>query len=243
MSADLSYIVRSPIITSKVTAYYTSIKDATEISFYFADGIGGDNTAFVQEITSGIDKKHIGLELGLEAQVTPTIKLKGAASIGQYTYDSNPDLYLTSDITNDGVFDANGRSGNFTSNLKNYKIAAGPHNAYSVGFEYRDPDYWWVGATTNFFSNAYIDVAPLTRSSNFYTASDGLPFSDYDPVLAKELLQQEKFDSYNVINLIGGKSWKIDDYFISVFASVSNLQNTQYKTGGFQQGRNANYRQ
>ena len=243
MSADLSYIVRSPIITSKVTAYYTSIKDATEISFYFADGIGGDNTAFVQEITSGIDKKHIGLELGLEAQVTPTIKLKGAASIGQYTYDNNPDLYLTSDIINEGVFDANGRSGNFTSNLKNYKIAAGPHNAYSVGFEYRDPDYWWVGATTNFFSNAYIDVAPLTRSSNFYTASDGLPFSDYDPVLAKELLQQEKFDSYTVVNLIGGKSWKIDDKFISVFATVNNLFNQQYKSGGFEQGRNANFRQ
>jgi len=30
---------------------------------------------------------------------------------------------------------------------------------------------------------------------------------------------------------------------VSIFASVSNLQNTKYKTGGFEQGRNANYRE
>ena len=241
ISADLSYIRRSPIITSRVTAYYTSIKDATEISFYFADGIGGDNTAFVQEILSGIEKKQLGLELGLEAQVTPTIKLKGAAAIGNFTYGNNPNLYLTSDVTNDGIFDKNGRSGNYTSNLKNYKIAAGPQNAYSVGFEYRDPDYWWIGATTNFFTNTYIDIAPLTRSNNFYTDNDGLTFSNYDVEIARELLQQEKFNDYKVVNLVGGKSWKIDGYYISLFATVNNLFNTAYKSGGFEQGRNANY--
>ncbi len=243
MTADLSYIIRSPIVTSRITGYYTNIKDATEISFYFADGVGGDNTAFVQEVLSGIEKNHIGLEFGIEAQVTPTIKLKGAASVGQFTYANNPDLYLTSDTPNEGIFDENGRSSDFTSNLKNYKIAAGPQNAYSVGFEYRDPDYWWIGATTNFFSNTYIDVAPLTRSANFYTDADGLPFSDYDPELARELLQQEQFDDYMVVNLVGGKSWKVGDKFISVFATVNNLLNKEYKSGGFEQGRNANFRQ
>jgi len=240
-SSDVSYIRRSPIITSRVTGYYTAIKDATEISFYFADGVGGDNTAFVQEILSGIAKKQLGLELGLEAQVTPTIKLKGAASIGRFTYANNPDLYLTSDVTNEGIFDENGRSGNYTSNLKNYKIAAGPHTAYSVGFEYRDPNYWWIGATTNFFSNTFVDIAPLTRSSNFYRDADGLTFPNYDVDVARELLQQEKFNSYKVVNLVGGKSWKIAGYYISAFATVNNLLNTEYKSGGFEQGRNANY--
>jgi hypothetical protein len=240
-STDVSYIIRNPVITARFTGYFTSIKDATEISFYFADGVGGDNTAFVQEILSGIEKKQLGLELGLEAQVTSTIKLKGAAAIGRFTYSNNPDLYLTSDVTNEGIFDENGRSGDYTSNLKNYKIAAGPHNAYSVGFEYRDPNYWWIGATVNFFSNTFVDIAPLTRSSNFYTAADGLTFPDYDIVVASQLLQQEKFDSYRVVNFVGGKSWKIDGYYISVFATVNNLLNTEYKSGGFEQGRNANY--
>lgn len=244
-SADFSYIVRSPIITSRLTAYYTGIEDATEISFYFADGIGGDNTAFVQEVLTGINKKHLGVELGLEAQVTPTIKLKGAASIGQFTYDNNPNLYLTSEDDSESVAAGftNGSKDFGQSNLKNYKLASGPQNAYSVGFEYRDPDYWWIGATANFFSNIYVDVAPLNRSSNFYTDADGLPFVDYDVELARELLQQEKFDDYMVVNLIGGKSWKIGDKFISVFATVNNLLGTEYKSGGFEQGRNANFRQ
>jgi hypothetical protein len=243
LSTDFSYIVRSPIITSRLTVYYTSIKDATEISFYFADGVGGNNTAFVQEVLSGIEKNHIGLELGVEAQVTPTIKLKGAASIGQFTYANNPDLYLTSDVAENGGFDSDFRSKDYVSLLKNYKLASGPQNAYSIGFEYRDPNYWWFGATANFFSNIYVDVAPLNRSANFYEDADGLPFSDYNPFLAQNLLQQERFDDYTVVNLVGGKSWRIGGKFISVFATVNNLLNTEYISGGFEQGRNANFRQ
>lgn len=243
LTTDLSYILRSPIITSRLTAYYTNISDATEISFYFADGVGGDNTAFVQEIMTGIEKQHIGLELGVEAQVIPTIKLKFAASIGQFTYANNPDLYLTSDVADNGGFDSDFRSKDYIANLEGYKLASGPQKAYSVGFEYRDPDYWWFGATTNFFTNTYVDIAPLNRSSNFFEDADGLPFNDYDPDFARELLQQERFADYMVVNLAGGKSWRIGDKFISVFATVNNLLNKAYKSGGFEQGRNANFRQ
>ena len=130
------------------------------------------------------------MEAGIEAQVTPTIKLKGVASIGQYTYDNNPNLYLTSSDFETGRQDFG------KSNLKDYKLAGGPQKAYSVGFEYRDPDYWWFGATANFFDNTYIDISPLTRTKNFYQDSDGLPFNDYDAELARQLLKQEKFDNY-----------------------------------------------
>ena len=244
LSADASYIFRGPFLQAKLTGYYTKILDATEISFFFADGIGGDNTAFVQEILSGIDKKHFGAEFGVEAQVTPTIKLKAAGNFGQYTYDNNPNLYLTTE-NNTRSQDAgfiDGRKDFGASNLKNYKLAAGPQTAYSVGFEYRDPDYWFVSATANFFDNVYVDIAPLTRTSNF--ADDGgIPFNDYDEDIARQLLQQERFDNYMVVNMIGGKSWKIGNQYISLFASIGNIFDTKYKSGGFEQGRNANYRQ
>ena len=106
---DASYIFRSSIVKAKLTGFYTMLKNADEISFYFADGIGNviadsgtqqsgsDDTEFIQEILQGINKNHLGTELGIEAQVTPTVKLKGAASVGQYTYANNPDLYLSSD--------------------------------------------------------------------------------------------------------------------------------------------------
>ncbi|MFT7498545.1 MAG: hypothetical protein ACI8QP_001131 [Porticoccaceae bacterium] len=240
-SADISYILRTPKVKARLTGYYTKFEDATEISFFYADGISGisdtESAAFVQEVLSGVDKRNIGLEFGIEAQVTPTIKLKGAAAIGDYVYDSNPELYLASDD-----FVENIEFGE--SALKDYHVAGGPQRAMSVGFEYRDPDYWWFGATTNFFSNGYVDVAPITRTSNFSSDPiDGLQFNDYDETLARDLLAQEKFDNYMLVNAIGGKSWKIDDYYVGFFATVSNILNKEYKTGGFEQSRNANFRE
>ena len=234
MAFDANYIFRSSVINGRLTGFYTTIKDANEISFYYADGVVGfqDTREFIQEILQGIDKRYLGLELGIEAQIISSVKLKGAASIGQYTYDNNPYLYLGADNYTAPI-------GN--SNLKDYKLAGGPQRAYSIGFEYRDPNYWWMGLTSNFFTNTYVDISPLTRSQNFYLAQDGLPFSDYNSSIARDLLKQEKFDDYMVVNLIGGKSWKIDDYYIGFFASINNILNQEYKTGGFEQGRNANY--
>ena len=236
MSFDANYIFRTPIFTGRLTGFYSEVKDANEISFYYADGLVGfeDDSEFIQEILQGIDKKYFGVEFGVEAQIIPTVKLKGAASIGQYTYDNNPYLYLGADNNTVAVG---------LSNLENYKIAGGPQKAYSVGFEYRDPDYWFIGITSNFFTNTYVDVSPLTRTQNFYLAQDGLPFNDYDISIARDLLKQEKFDDYMVMNMIGGKSWKIDDYYVGFFASINNILDQKYRTGGFEQGRNANYQQ
>lgn len=244
-SADVGYVFRSSFVKAKLTGYYTKIKDASEISFYFADGIGGDNAVFVQEILQGINKTFFGAELGAEAQITPSIKLKGAAAIGRFAYANNPNLYLSTEPNTESV--AAGFIDGFKdfgpSNLKNYRLASGPQNACSMGFEYHHPDYWWFGATANFFSNTYIDVSPLTRSSNFNTDYDGNVFNDYDAELAKALLKQERFNDYMVVNLVGGKSWKMGPYYLGLFVSVNNLLDEVYKTGGFEQGRNANYRE
>ena len=255
-SFDASYIFRSPIVKARLTGYYTKMEDANEISFFYADGIFANvngqavNTndigqAFVQEVLQGVDKRHLGAEFGIEVQATSTIKLKGVASLGQYTYDNNPNLYISSENFASVTTEAGqGVIPYGETKLKDYRVAGGPQRAFSLGFEYRDPDYWWFGATTNFFSNAYIDISPLQRSSNFYTDfSDGQVFNDYDPELARELLRQEQFDDYMLVNLIGGKSWKLGDYYVGLFASINNVFGKEYKTGGFEQGRNANFRE
>lgn len=249
MNIDGSYIFRSPFIKARLTGYYTLLQDASEISFYYADGISvqgrSSTTAFLQEVLTDVDKRNIGGEFGIEAQVTPTIKLKGAAAFGQNTYDNNPNLYITSDFGGDVYQGTTERITSVDygkSYLKDYKVAGGPQQAYQIGFEYRDPAFWWFGATVNYFNNAYIDVSPLARTKNFYMDSDGIPFNDYDPETARTLLKQEKFDDYVLVNLVGGKSWKIKDYYFGFFASVSNIFDKEYKTGGFEQGRNANYR-
>ena len=239
INVDGNYILRFPFIKARLSGYYTLMQDGSEISFYYADGISvpgrSSTTAFVQEVLTGVEKKNIGAELGIEAQVTPTIKLKAAAAYGENTYNSNPDLYITSDDLDEPRFFGK-------SFLKNYKIAGGPQQAYQLGFEYRDPRFWWFGATANYFNQAYINISPLTRTENFYLDNDGMPFNDYDPEKARQLLKQEKFDPYMLVNIVGGKSWRVKGKYVGFFAVVSNILNKQYKTGGFEQGRNSNYR-
>ncbi len=239
-NVDLSYIYRSPIVKARLTGYYNTIQDQADIGFYFTENISGlgiEEDAFIQEVMTGIDTRRMGVELGIEAQVTPTVKLKGAASVGQYTFTNNPNLYLTSDDF-EGVL----TFGDGTAKLENYHVAGGPERAYQVGFEYRDPDFWWVGVTGNYFSNAYIDVNNLSRTANFTSDFDGQPFNDYDEEVARELLKQEEFDDYALVNVVGGKSWKIKDYYVGFFATINNVLDQEFITGGFEQGRNANYR-
>ncbi len=239
-SVDGSYIFRSPKIKARLTGYYSKILDATNISFFFTEAISGSDVGFVQEILTDIDKRYIGGEFGIEYQITPTIKIKGAAAAGSFVFDNDPDLVLTS--TSEAFSDIEGIQSFGKSALKGYHIAGGPQRAGQLGFEYRDPDFWWFGATTNYFSNAYINISPFARTANFYRDTDGLPFNDYDEDVAKQLLQQEQFKDYFLVNAIGGKSWRIKKYYIGFFASINNILNQEYKTGGFEQARTANYR-
>ena len=243
MSFDASYILRSPIVTAKLTGYYTGIEDATDISFFFISG----NNLFIQEIVTGLDKKHFGAELGIEAQVTPTIKLKAAANIGQYTYNNNPNVALSTEVSQQsfqaGFDEETGIKDYGEATLKDYKVASGPQSAYSFGFEYRDPEYWFVGVTGNYLDNAYIDPSPIKRTDSFIEDTDGQVFADYDPTIARKLLAQEKFDAYFTLNAVGGKSWKVGNKkYIGVFASIGNILDKEYKTGGYENGRTANYR-
>ncbi len=237
-SLDVGYIFRSSFLRGRITGFYCHFKDGTEISFYFADGISGlgrnSTTAFVQEVLAGIDRRHMGVEMGWEIPITSTLKLKTAGSFGEYIYSSNPRLYLTSDD-----FIENQEMGR--SSLRNYKVPGGPQRVGQLGFEYRDPDYWWISSTLNYFSHAFVDVAPLSRTQNFVTDADGFPIVDYDHAVARMLLKQEQFDDYVLLNLVGGKSWRLKDKFLGVFASINNLLDSHYISGGYEQSRNVNY--
>lgn len=254
-SVDVSYIYRSPIVKARLTGFYSGFQDGSDIGFYFTEDLAGlgidTGDAFVQEIVTNIERRHVGAEFGIEAQVTPTIKLKAAASIGQYTFQNNPDLYLTSvdfrdnvpgDLNPSPIENRQLRFGDGTTNLKDVHVAGGPERAYQIGFEYRDPDFWNIGVTSNFFSHAYIDASNLARSANFSSDFDGNIFNDFDPDAARDILKQEQFDDYMLVNVVGGKSWKVNDYFVGFFATINNVFNQEYVTGGFEQSRLANFR-
>lgn len=248
-SGDLSYIIRTPLFKSRITAYYSSIKNATETSFFFGEGIFEDNgdggDAFVAETVTNIEKRNIGFELGMEYQLTSTIKLTANAAYGENTFNNNPTVTLNNDNlaspTNTNPIVEFG-----TAKLKGYRQSGGPQTAASLGIEYRDPKFWWIGANVNYLADNYLDVSPLLRTDNFFkNPADpfGLPFPEATNERATQLLKQERFKDFTLLNLTGGKSWRVSGKTIGFFASVNNVLDVIYKTGGFEQARNANFRE
>lgn len=244
-SLDASYVVRTPKFKARVTGFASRVQNATEISFYYAEGIGdeddGDVDSFISEILTGIEKKNFGAELGLEYQITSTIKATGAVSYGQYLYGNNPNLKINDDAkatlaNSQPIVDFG------SAYLKNYRLPGMPQTAASLGLEYRDPHFWWVGANINYLADSYLDVSNILRTDNFViNSADGLGFPGANEESVRKALKQEKFAEFNLLNVTGGKSWRVDNTTIGFFASVNNVLDTTYKTGGFEQSRKATF--
>ncbi len=246
-SADASYILRAPKFKARLTGFYTKIQDATEISFFYGEGIGsddgGDEDTFVSEIVTGIDKQNMGVELGLEYSITSTIKATAAASYGQYIFSDNARLKTNDDAL--AATGANSLTDFGTVYIKNYHQAGMPQTAASFGLEYRDPNFWWVGANVNYLANSYVDFANILRTDNFsIDSATGDNYAGATPETVRAILKQEKFDAFTLVNLTGGKSWRISKAnrnTVGFFASVNNLFDIQYRTGGFEQSRKATF--
>jgi hypothetical protein len=244
-SLDASYVVRTPKFKARLTGFASKVQNATEISFFYAENVGedadgNDEDSFISELLTGIEKRNFGAELGLEYQITSTIKATVAASYGQYVYGNNPNLKVNDDakatLTNTQPVVDFGKA-----NLKNYRLPGMPQTAASFGLEYRDPHFWWIGANINYLADSYVDVSNITRTQNFVVDNDGYGYTGATPENAEKLLKQEKFADFNLLNITGGKSWRIDNTTIGFFASVNNVLDTTYKTGGFEQSRKATF--
>ena len=128
--------------------------------------------------------------------------------------------------------------------IKDYKLAQGPQQAFALGVDYRDPKYWWVSAKANYLANNYANISTITRTASFYLDPEtGQPFPNATPENVDRLLEQKGMDDFYLLNLVGGKSWLKKGKYISVFASINNVFDTVFRTGGYEQSRNGNYGQ
>ena len=238
-SSEATYFMNLEPIKLKLTGYYSRFQNMNEISFFFAQGLSGleESSDFVSEIMTGSSRDHYGIEFGVESKISSTLKASAGVALGEYVYTNNPNLYLTSD-------DIRGTADYGTTYIENYKVPGTPQRGYSLGLEYRNPNYWFISANGNYLSNNYIDISPIIRTEKFYVNPedpDGFPFADASEIEARRLLRQEKFDDLFLLNFFSGKSWKIDNYYIGVILSVNNILDNRYKSGGYEQSRNANY--
>ncbi|WP_317134279.1 TonB-dependent receptor [Flavobacterium agricola] len=245
---DAAYIIRTPRLKGRISGFYNKVSDATKLTFYYAESIGseetgGDGNSFISEILTGIQKQNMGGELGLEYQITSTLKVIAGAAYGQYTYSKNANVKYNDDALAAAEKPSIVNLG--TAYLKNYRQGGIPQQAYSLGLEYRDPKYWWIGANVNYLDDLYLDPSAILRTKNFVTNNaTGDPYVGMTENEVRDLLKQEKLNSFTLVNVQGGKSWRVsrkNRNTLGFFASVNNVFNVTYKTGGFEQSRKASY--
>ncbi|NIJ44255.1 hypothetical protein FHR24_000694 [Wenyingzhuangia heitensis] len=254
---SLSYIRRGLNYNIKLTGFYNLQSNVTETGFYFAEGFGTDaddtetnagelldeNSLFVQEVLNGAKKKYIGLELGTSYDISSSIKLIGVMGIGDYSYANNPNLlFFTEDDTSaQNLGFVNGEKDLGAANIKGKKLSSGPQQAFSLKLAYTDPSYWRINVSVNHFRNNYVDIAPIRYTSNFVNEINGDPIKNLDQNLVSLFRKQEQLKNFTLVNLSGGKSWRLNTGYLSVFWTVQNVLGIDYQTGGFSSSRAANY--
>ncbi len=246
LSGEASYIIRMPVLKARITGYYSKMQNATEIAFFYAENISDTNGAedsFVTEITTALKKQNMGLELGLEYQINNTLKATAAAAYGQYIYSDNAHLETSDDAL--AAWGVSPIKDFGTVYLKNYRQPGMPQQAYSLGLEYRDPRFWWVGTNGNYLSDSYIGLSKIRRTDNFSVENtSGVSYPGVTAESIRAILKQEKFDPIALVNVTGGKSWQISKKnrnTVGFFASINNVFDVIYKTGGFEQSRKATF--
>ncbi len=238
LTADINYAYRNSGYDFRITGFYTSIKDQTDVMSFYDDS----QNSFTNFAMSGIDERHIGVELGFKVPTpVPNLSVQGVLSYGQYIYTSNPTMYQTYDNSAEYVA---GTYGVTIPYWKSHPTADGktvqhyvpstPQLATSLGLAW-NKNYWFIDADVDFFGNSYLDMNPLYRTDMATAGPD-------NTVTAQEIeymAAQEKFKNFMLVNASVGKSWYIQrKYQLGFSLQVKNLLNNKdVRTGGYEQTR------
>ena len=238
LTADLNYAYSNSGYDVRVTGYYTAIKDQSKVMSFYDDA----QNSFTNFAMSGIDQRHIGLELGFKVPLpVPNLALQGVVSYGQFVYTSNPKMYQTYDNSAAIVEDTYGVTIPYwkshpTADGKTVKhyVSGTPQLATSLGLSW-NKKYWFVDADVDYFDFAYLDMNPLYRTD---MATSG-PDKTVTPTEIEYMAAQEKFKGAVLVNASVGKSWYIKrNYQLGFSLQVKNILNTtNLRTGGYEQTR------
>ncbi|WP_346983819.1 carboxypeptidase-like regulatory domain-containing protein [Chryseobacterium sp. POE27] len=244
---DINYVISTPFIKLRATGYIVDVKNDTNVQRFFADGLQisvSDGTsiqdktasAFVTQTMSKVDKRNMGVELGIDVKVLPALSLQGAASWGDFRYTNNPEVYISSDVMAAPYSDLG------TAYIKNFKVGGTAQKAFCAGFSYNSPKYWRFGASWNYLDDNNLDPSAILRTDEFIQNNNSnTPFVNLDGSKVEHYIKQVQFPSAFFFNANVGKSWLFGKYYVLVSGSVNNiLDNKRYITGGFEQIRSAN---
>ena len=256
-SADINYQYSNNGYNFRVSGFYTKIMDQTDMMSFYDDS----QNSFTNFAMSGIDQRHMGVELGFNIPFfVKNLSLSGALSWGEYIYTSIPRMTQTIDNSAEVIFDnqlvpywsgtpifkqntvdgetvfvtdANGDP--VVDHVQKHYVPSTPQLATSLGFNYRTNSYWFFEIAAQYFAHSYLDMNPLYRTDMAVAGPDKIT----TPTEVMYMTAQEEFDPVFLLNASIGKSWYIDrKYNFGFSLNLQNITNNRYvKTGGYEQTR------
>lgn len=223
-SGEISYLARYTNLKARVTAFYTNFEDKISNDVFYHE----EFRTFVNYLMTGIDRRHTGLEMGLEYQLNNNFAFVVAGSLGQYIHTSRPSATISRDNSaEDFVQDR-------TIYINNYYVAGMPQNAGTIGLQF-DKDYWFLNVNVNGFSKNYLSFNPDRRTAE---AVEGISLPE-QAELFNTIIDQEKLPDAVTVDIFCGKSIRFKNRStLNINLNVGNiLNNKNFITGGFEQFR------
>ena len=220
---DLSYLYRSPEFKFRLTGYYYTYQNLIwNRSFYCENVFQNTSTSansytseFINFIMTDINQKSLGVEMGAEWNVSPTVTLQAAAANGIHVYHNNP-IFSVYDDNNAMAYIKNS-----VAYLKNYHVSSGPETVASLGIKYNSPKYWWVSLNGNYLANMYFDVNPYNHTE------EGMLHYAQGDIRIEDVLRQTPMKPAFTLDFYGGFSIRHKGYYYLVNVSINNLLNNK----------------
>ena len=182
MSTDINYQYSNNGYNVRVTGFWTVIKDQTDMMSFYDD----TQNSFTNFAMSGIDQRHMGIELGFKVPLpVQGLSVEGALSWGEYIYTSTPRMTQTVDNSaevivdnqpvpywsshpifqqTNGEYDYDTEGNPVVAKTQKHYVPSTPQLAADLGLNYRTNSYWFFEIDAQYFANSYLDMNPLYRT-------------------------------------------------------------------------------
>ena len=215
LAADFSYIAQYKFLKLRTSFYFVNFQDVTEHYNFYHDLYGG----FVNYVLTGVDKRNIGVELGMEVPIGKMFTVVMAGNWSDYIYTNRPTASITA---NNGYSELTPGNKEVTHTIfwKNYHVAGTPQIAATFGLKFKHKD-WEVKVNANYFDKIYAALNPER-----YTP-EARGYLDDDSEQLSEILHQEQLKGQFTLDAYINKSWKIKKHFLGLSLKVTNITNNK----------------
>lgn len=208
-SFELGYGFRSRFFTANFNAYYTKWMDKTQVQSY-----GTNYDAFVN--LSGVDARHMGLELEFTVSVTPKLDIQGMVSLGDWMWDSEASGYIftaggqPTNNGNDVVSEADHKS--LTLDLRDVKVGNSAQTSFYISANYKFDGGFRLSADYTHYADNYANYSIDTPNA-------GTTYKYYTPW---------KIPDYGLLDVNGSYTFNIGNFNATLTANVKNILDQVY---------------